>query len=241
VKSEFLSVSTQMKPSSFTIPSSATLLAVLFLFRASALAQGTVYLSNLGQGSAGGLGVGVGESLAQPFYTGNTSAGYTLNSIQLFMTAVSGPGPSGGFGLALYGDAGGLPGSLLATLSSPDNPSAQGVYTYTAAGISLLPLTPYWIEATSPPSSPYYWWSIATATSFSAEDGWGGKTTSPYSLILSGAATTGNGLGPLQFAVSATPVPEPGQLAWLVLGSATLFCHKAQRRRGRSPRNTASQ
>jgi len=64
-------------------------------------AQGTIYLSNLGQPSAGSLAVGSDSWQAAIFTTGTNADGYVLNSIQLAMTDAF--GTPNGFTVMLCG------------------------------------------------------------------------------------------------------------------------------------------
>jgi hypothetical protein len=114
-------------------------------------AQGTVYVSNLGQTSTGSEAIGSNFWMAALFYTGGNANGYSLDSIQLAMTDISG-NPSD-FTAMIYNEANNpaaiLPGSSLGTLSGSDNPSTAGIYTYTpAASLILSPGTPYFIVLT---------------------------------------------------------------------------------------------
>ena len=199
-------------------------LLLLLALPATVQAQGTVYLSNLAAASAGGLGVGLGEQLAQPFETGSAPLGYNLTSIQVGMLATNGPGIPTGFGISLCADNGGVPGSNLGSLSGSDNPSIGGIYTYAASDITLTPSTAYWVVASASQSGGFFWWSIASSTEYTSTDGWSTRTESPYGLILiQGDPPTGIGLGPLQFAVEATPVPEPGVCSLSALGLAVIL------------------
>lgn len=192
--------------------------SLLFLVLQTARSQGVIYLSNLGETSAGGgLAVGGGNSLAQPFQTGTNAAGYYLNSVQLLMSA-SGT-TANAFGLSLYSDNGGVPGNSFAILSGPGNPTAAGLYAYTASGITLSPSTAYWIVAAAETSfGDFYWWTVENSANYTAADGWSMNATSPYGYIIQNSSLTGNGLAPLQFDVSATPVPEPETSALAGLG-----------------------
>src|SRR5437868_4345731 len=58
---------------------------------------------------------------------------------------LSGGGPSGEFVVDLYSNNGGLPGTLLETLSGNNDPQAPGTYTFTSTGSLLLANTTYWI------------------------------------------------------------------------------------------------
>jgi hypothetical protein len=114
-------------------------------------AQGTTYMSNLGQTNAGSIAVGSDSWLATLFETGTNSSGYTLDSIQLAMAGASGS-PSG-FTVMLYneqGIGGENLGSSLGTLDGSLNPVIGGVFTYTpVSNLTLSPNTVYFIVLTS--------------------------------------------------------------------------------------------
>ena len=201
-----------MKPSTCVL--TALLSAYFFGGQTSAPAQGSIFLSDLGETSAGGLAVGLGQSLAQPFQTGTVSMGYELNSVHLLMGSTD--TPVGGFYLSLYSDNNGSPGNHLGDLSGTDNPALSGIHTYTANGIILSPATTYWIVAADQlviNPGGMYWWEISSSANFTVQsDGWSFPTSPPYGLILTGSSSQpieGNGLAPLQFSVNASPVPEP--------------------------------
>ena len=115
-------------------------------------AQGTAYLSNLGQPSAGTEPVGTDSWIAQQFGTGNNPGGYLLDSVQLLMTPATGS-PSG-FTVELYSHRAGslLPGDRLGLLTGPD-PAAGGTFSYSGSGLVLLPTTAYFWW--SPPPRPF--------------------------------------------------------------------------------------
>jgi hypothetical protein len=187
------------------------LLLVAFVF-ASKYAQGQeiTYVSNLGGNPADYTGYGIGSNqwLANSFVTGTTSAGYQLNSVQI---PVGVNGNPSGFSLSLYSDNGGHPGNNLGTLGG-SNPTDWALYNFTASGIELTPSTTYWIVATSPTpaySDDSYYWVFASDTSYTSSDGWS-MNPDGWRASFSGGSSWGNGTGsPYQFAVSATPVPEP--------------------------------
>jgi hypothetical protein len=195
------------------IPSKAIgiLLLVAFVF-ASKYAQGQeiTYVSNLGGNPADYTGYGIGSNqwLANSFVTGTTSAGYQLNSVQI---PVGVNGNPSGFSLSLYSDNGGHLGNNLGTLGG-SNPTDWALYNFTASGIELTPSTTYWIVATSPTptySDDSYYWVFASDTSYTSSDGWS-MNPDGWRASFSGGSSWGNGTGSLyQFAVSATPVPEP--------------------------------
>jgi hypothetical protein len=101
-------------------------------------AQGTTYLSNLGETSTGNSAVGSDSWLAASFHTGTNSGGFFLNSIQLNMKDTTGT-PSG-FTAMLYTIAAGssFPGTSLGSLSGSPDPTTAGIYTYAAPSNLIL-------------------------------------------------------------------------------------------------------
>jgi hypothetical protein len=184
-------------------------------------AQGTTYLSNLGGTSSGSIAVGSDSWLAASFHTGNKPGGYFLDSFQLGMNDATGT-PSG-FTVMLY-TSGLFPVSSLGSLSGSSNPSTAGIYTYTAAPNQTLSAQTYYsivVTAATPAASGAYECS-SPVNPFNASDGWG---------LVSGAwifSHSSDGLswspnGGFQFAVNATPVPEPGVSYMLALGCLSLL------------------
>lgn len=113
-------------------------------------AQGTAYLSNLGEGRFTGVTLENGQWLAQPFKTGTASAGYNLDSIQVLVASEVQRGSihdTGSFNFFLYSDQNGQPENNLGSLSG-FNTIGLGTLTYTASGIILSASTTYWIVAT---------------------------------------------------------------------------------------------
>jgi PEP-CTERM motif len=192
-------------------------------------AQGITYLSNLGQPSAGSDAVGSDSWYAILFSAGTNTAGYTLDSVQLALADASGS-PSG-FTVMLYnGESGGFsPGSSLGTLNGSLNPVTSGIYTYTpASSLTLFPRGIYFIVLTAGTgiANGAYEWSYADANSYNPSGGWGS---------MGGVWTSSNGsfwpnptAGNLQFAITATAVPEPGVFSLFALGG---LCFLWRRRR----------
>jgi hypothetical protein len=185
-------------------------------------AQGTIYLSNLGQPSAGSMAVGSNSWLAAGFQTGRNPGGYVLNSVQLGMVDASG-NPSD-FTVMIYGEHNGPPPpaiqpvSSLGTLNGSTDPATGGIFTYTPA--SDLTLSPgiYFIVLTAGTAvaNGAYEWSLAVANSYNPSGGWSS---------LGGVWTSSDGsfwnvpiAGYPQFAINATPIPEPGVLSMFGLG-----------------------
>jgi hypothetical protein len=201
-----------------------------------ATAQGTLQLSNLGQTPVGSAAIGSDSWLAQGFFTGpntNGYTGYTLNSVELLMDP--GSGSPSGFTVSIYdnpvvsGNPYLPPGSSLGSLSGPD-PSAGGVFTYTASSVTLLPFTKYYVVVTSttPVANGAYSWRSATST-----------LTSPWRLPFpTFIYSSSNGSDwdfargyTFQLAIYATPVPEPSTLALAGLGlAASSFWRFRQRK-----------
>jgi hypothetical protein len=194
-------------------------------------AQGTTYISNLGQASSGSRVLGSDAWITQSFGTGTNSGGYSLNSVQVLMDATSGS-PTG-FSISVYShDANDsrFPGSSLGSLSGPD-PAGGGIFSYSTVGISLLPSTTYYVvlTAATPVANGAYSWSFTSSLSANSSDGWSMAGGFRYSSV--------DGLdwnriaGPLfQLGVNATVVPEPSTCALVGLGLVGLsfWRHKSR-------------
>jgi hypothetical protein len=189
-------------------------------------AQGTItYLSNLGQPSASADAVGSDSWLATAFVTGNNAVGYSLNSIQLAMTDLSG-NPTN-FTVMLYSaiQAGDFsPGGNLGTLNGSLNPATGGIYIYTPiSSLTLSSSTAYFIvltAGTAISNGAYNWSNTGTfPITYNPSDGW----QAPVGLTHGDNYESSNGsswnvLGAFpQYAITATAVPEPSALGLLVL------------------------
>jgi len=192
----------------------AAVLGVELLAAQIAPAQGTIYLSNLGETPVGSGAIGTDSWLAQYFTTGTNSTGYILNSVQLLMNAASG-NPTG-FGAAIYSSPGnGAPGINLGSLTGSD-PAAGGLFTFASPGLTLLPSTFYFVVVTASSSTAQgaYSWSAADSMgrSFVAP---GDPWTIPDAFYSSanGSTWTFNArqnVFQLAIDANANPVPEPG-------------------------------
>jgi hypothetical protein len=200
-------------------------LVAVQLVHLEAPAQGTLYVSNLGQPSTGNAAVASDAWLAALFQTGTNSAGYVLNSIQLLMTAAS--GSPNGFSVSLYSfNVNSGPENRLGSLSGAANPSAGGLFTYTTSSLTLSPSSNYWVvlTAATPVANGSYYWSGANSGVYSSSGGWflsGGSffSTDGLSSHWSGSRT---GPGPFQLAINATAIPEPSSLVLFGLGGMYL-------------------
>ena len=180
-------------------------------------AQGTLYVSNLGQTPTGTTAIGSDAWIAQIFATGTNPGGYTLNSIQLLMDAASG-NPTG-FSVSIYSSL--SPIDNLGGLSGSD-PAAGGIFTYTASGITLSPSTSYFVvlTAATPVAQGAYNWSAGILYAFGS-DQW--AIAAGYSDSTDGLTWTSHGReNAFQLAIYAAEVPEPATYALLGLGLTAL-------------------
>ena len=198
-------------------------------------AQGTTYLSNLGQSFTNSNPVASDSWLAADFITGTNTSGYVLNSIQLGMTGAS--GNHIGFTAMIYSatvGAGVSPGSNLGTLDGSANPSTNGIYTYTDdSSLTLSPSTDYFIVLTSGTTvaNGAYQWNYTSVSSYNPSDDWLGVAVT---IASSNNGSSWIRLGSnLQYdfseiAINATAVPEPSTLG--LFGLSSLFFMKHRRR-----------
>jgi len=200
--------------------------AIAALFAAQmAQAQGTLYVSNLGQNSAGSFGIGNNMWLAQGFETGASSGGYVLNSVQVEMAAAIG-NPSG-FVVSLYSSFNGSPSDNLGALGGSINPSSPGLYTYNASPLTLAPSTEYFIVATdaTPTTQGIYTW-VDTVSTYSSIDEWSFQTV--YGSA-NGSDWTGLRAYAFETAIYATAVPEPPPWVLGLLGGGFAFYLRARK------------
>jgi hypothetical protein len=198
-------------------------------------AQGTTYLSNLGQASAGSHAAGSDSWWAEGFVTGTNSSGYVLNSVQLQMKTAT--GSPDGFTVSIYNynynpSIGNyyFPGNSIGTLSSSLNPVTAGTYTYDASGITLSPNLLYFIVVTAatPKATGSFNWSYSNSIGQSS----GGWEFDTYLYFFSGDGLNwGYSRATVsQFSITATPVPEPS--AWALLAvSGLLFLNQSRKNR----------
>jgi hypothetical protein len=212
--------------------------AVGLLAPQTARSQGTsTYISSLGLPSAGTEEVGSDSWIADQIKTGNNPGGYALDTIQLAMAPASGA-PSG-FTVMLYSAisfAAILPGTSLGTLSGPTDPETDGTYTYTASDLTLSPSTFYFIVVTAgtPVASGLYAWSFASSLP-SSSGGWDGAVFFITSSDGSTWSTLSNTDGDLQYALTATPTPEPNTLGLLGLSGMLFFAWRRWQAKAQTP------
>jgi hypothetical protein len=188
--------------------------------------QGTLYLSNLGQPPTSSLAIGNNSWQAVGFFTGNNPNGYLLDSVQLAMLDATG-NPTN-FAVMIYAQSGNLSGpspgsSNLGTLDGSLNPSTTGIYTYTPDSILTLSASSFYyivVTAGTAVADNAYEWSRAGTYSYDSSENWGAGTVWNST---DGSHWSGNIFLNPQFAISATPIPEPGVLSLLGLGCAVLL------------------
>jgi hypothetical protein len=186
-------------------------------------AQPTTYVSNLGQPVTGTATAGIDYLLAAEFATGLNPQGYYLTSVQLGLAPASGNPNNFAVDIFVGGSSGGM-GHSIATLYGPTDPAAGGVFTYTpVAPVLLIPNYFFYVVLSSatPVATGSYNWNLSAPGSFTLNEGW--RAVGGYLSSVSGATWTAtSGFNP-QFAVNATPIPEPGVPALFVLGGLVLW------------------
>jgi hypothetical protein len=182
-------------------------------------AQGTLYVSNLGQTPTGSNAIGSDSWIAQGFITGTNSNGYTLNSIQLLMDANSGS-PSN-LAVSIYSSLSGNPNNNLGNLVGSD-PLAGGIFTYTASGITLSQSTFYFVVLTAATTIAQgaYNWSATTGGPQGGVGGW--DIFGEYFSSTDGLSWQASRENNFQFGIYAMPVPEPSTYALAGLGLLSL-------------------
>jgi hypothetical protein len=202
--------------------------ATALLAPSTARSQGTIYVSNLNQPSAGSGAVGSDSWLAAGIHTGGNPGGYVFDSIVLDMTPATGD-PSG-FTVQLYTgrdmNGGFFPGSSVATLIGSSDPATAGLYTYTASGLTLSPSSFYFIvlAAGTPVASGAYAWSYENTSLATTSGGWSGA--GGYCEASDGMhwiTTVAEAQDQLQFDITATAVPEPTALVLMGLPGVMSF------------------
>jgi hypothetical protein len=201
-----------------------TVLAIGLLLPHVVPAQGTLFVSNLGQTPTGSAAIGGDSWVAQQFYIlGTDPNSYLLNSIQLLLNPASGS-PSG-FTVLIYTTSAGVPQTDLGSLSGSADPSPGGIYTYTASGITLSSGVNYYVVATAatPVAQGAYDWSAANFPT--ANGNW--EINTVYYTSTDGSSWTSHFRGDVfQMAIYATAVPEPGTLVLAGLGLAALSFYR---------------
>ena len=196
-------------------------------------AQGLTYFSSIDPSTAlGALPVGSDAWVAYRFNSLSSLNGfYRLDAIRVRLEAGSDPNA---LQVAVYqqNTVSHLPGNELGTLFGPT--SVEGdIATYEADGLSLKPVTRYYVVFTAKAPINAHAVSLlgsaGVADDFVSKDGW----------FLYEAARSVDGLdwsragfsvGRPQLAIVATLVPEPSSLPLFILGGALLLLVQRKRR-----------
>jgi hypothetical protein len=208
--------------------------ATVLLSSLNVEAQGSVtYLSNLGNQSASSSGVASDSWIAEMFHTGTNAAGYSIDSVQLAMTNVS--GNPNGFTVMIYplinNPLG--PGTSLGTLAGSLDPVTAGIYTFEPlSSITLEPSSLYFVVVTAGTANAVgaYEWSLASG-SFNTVGTWFAPVHGagpPSYFSTNGLDWVGNWDSTVnpQYAIDATALPEPGIWRLFALGSLVLLWHR---------------
>jgi hypothetical protein len=195
-------------------------------------AKGDLMVSNLNQEPTRTAAIASDAWIAQPFGIFVTDPNpYVLDYIQLRLDPASGDPDD--IRVSIYGAVSGIPQLHLGDLLGPDDPSAAGIYTYSASGITVSSGIDYYVvvRAATPISQGSYNWSGVdfgtvngtwriTARAFESSDGLNWTVLDRLELY--------------QIAIHATLVPEPSTLCLAGLGLGVLWLRR------RSARSAAS-
>lgn len=185
--------------------------------------QSQLVASNLSESTVRTKEIAQDSWVAVTFTTGTNPNGYSLDSIQLSMGEST--GSPDGFNLSLYAV---VPGG---TIGSPDfdrnlgdlsgsDPLSEGVFSYSAFGLTLAPSTSYFVVATSSTSAEIgaFQWNVPSSGAYDSIEDW---TMVGARLESDNGADWSTVRGLLQYGVSATAIPEPSTL--VLLGCGALF------------------
>jgi hypothetical protein len=204
-----------MKTNIFVIAS------VVALFTARlALAQGTLYVSGIGQSATGSAGVGSDAWFSESFLTGPNPGGYLLNSIQVAVG--QSPGSPAGLNVSIYNNSYPNYGINIGSLNGSD-PNSNGIFSYTASGIVLSPSRYYCLifTALTPVAQGLYSLPIIAGNAYATSDSWSmGGGSFLYSSVDGLDWRRSQTLNYFAVAINATAVPEPSSLCLLGMGGA---------------------
>jgi hypothetical protein len=117
------------------------------------------------------------------------------------------------------------PGSSLGSLNGSADPTTDGIYTYTS-NLMLSPNTPYFIVFTAGTTVAEGNWQ-AGVNVYNPSGGWGVTQRGSIGFYQSSDGSSwssilGGGIYP-EFAINATPIPEPSIIFLIFIGSGVLF------------------
>ena len=172
-------------------------LALLGMQSATASAQDVLLSDNLSATTTSTEAASGSTVLTASFATDDSS--YSLTSVTLLLANAS----TGQARLDLYSDGNLEPGSLLATLTSPDSYSCTvAATTFSASGITLSPNSTYWIVLSADSGEfDWAWTSDNTGNGIGFQHTWGQSDDTGVTWFTSDTF-------PTQFSVTATPLPQ---------------------------------
>ena len=193
------------------------LLACVLVLVVSERALSTEYLSNLSESTSGNVTIDSSRKVAQSFWSGDNSGGYSLTSITLLMA--EGSSNSSPLHVSLFSSSGSEVGSWIGDFTTSDPySSAGGEHSWTPGdSIVILSNTKYWIVLETTESSHGYNWDYTASTSASSQDGWSIPETNTYAYGTGSGWSYSDGR-PQQIAVLASAVPEPSTYVLAVAG-----------------------
>ena len=150
-------------------------------------------------------------------YNSFSTGALPMSLDRVTLSMASGLAGSTGFSLDLMSDAGGVPGASLIALAGNSAPVSSGLYDYAPAGsFTLQAATTYWLHARivpegSPTATDLRSFGISATSDISEAGlpGWSIADQSRRDEVTLDSFGPSPGI-PLQFAVNATLVPEPG-------------------------------
>lgn len=188
----------------------------LGLLSGSSLAAQTVVASNLSNAQNGGtITRNANAFLAASFTTGSNVNGYTLDSVTLLFSSVS--GTINDFAVQIRNNdtvsySGGVPGTVVATLSGATAPPSNSTGTWNGANLSLAADTKYWVSWGFTSGNGYA--NIPMTTDASSTGTW---NLGDYYGTSSNGGTTWYSSQPNVYipllSLSASAVPEPSTWA----------------------------
>lgn len=204
------------------------LLTTLAALTCTLTTQAALVLSNLDTPTADSWPVNAGDLLAQSFHVGTAAPSYTLDELSILVESVT--NDTAPITLSIYTDSATGPATGIGTLSATLTPTGPGIYTFASTTpLTLTADTTYWIVAnTSGPA--IYNWALTRDGGHTAQDGWNiDEDNRAMAYLYEGSPAwdiyegeTNNGIGPLLFSISATPIPIPEPSSLLLLGTTTL-------------------
>ena len=177
-----------------------------------------VAVTNENNGDGGTISFIVGDILRTTSFTVGP-AGATINSVTMRVANRDGIGSTFGYTCEIFSDAGGMPGSPIATFGVNNHLQTTPLFetiTFTTAGLNVSANTTYWVVMGAAPGSSSGGgdWLGSQIPNETSTLGWTiGNTNSFY---FPGPGWVPNGNNPGRFTINITPTP--GAAALLGIG-----------------------